>query len=293
MNARHSMDDGRRAAILRRAVALLLVAAATGFGLGRTVAAANLQSTSAALPELDEPVNDFAHVIDPSNTAAIEKMIRTLKAASGDVVVVATVATIEPYGDIREYANKLFENHGKGIGEKGKDNGLLIVLAMKERRVQMEVGYGLEQWITDGFAGETSRVHMKPEFQQGRFGDGLRIGTERVIGRIAQGRNITLEGVRVPRERQSSGGSSPIGTMAVVLIILAVLFIGRIGGGGFGPGGGGWGRRGWSGWSSGVGPFGGGFGGGGGGGFGGGGFGGGFGGFGGGSSGGGGGGSSW
>ena len=132
-------------------------------------------------------------------------MIRTLKAASGDVVVVATVPTIEPYGDIREYINKLFENHGKGIGDKGKDNGLLILLAMKERRVQIEVGYDLEQWITDGFAGETSRLHMSPEFKQGRYGDGLRIGTERVIGRIAQGRNITLEGVRVPRERAVLG----------------------------------------------------------------------------------------
>ena len=87
-------------------------------------------------------------------------MIRALKAATGDVVVVATVPTVEPYGDIREYAVKLFENHGRGIGEKGKDNGLLILVALKERRVWIEVGYGLEQWITDGFAGETSReVH--------------------------------------------------------------------------------------------------------------------------------------
>src|SRR5205807_4847608 len=117
------------------------------------------------LPELTQPVNDFAHVIDAQSAAAIDQMIRRLKAATGDVVVVATVPTIEPYGDIREYANKLFENHGKGIGQKGKDNGLLIVLALKERKVQVEVGYGLEQWITDGFSGETSRAYMAPEFR--------------------------------------------------------------------------------------------------------------------------------
>ena len=80
--------------------------------------------------------------------------------------------TIEPYGDIREYATKLFENNGRGIGQKGKDNGLLILLAVKERRVWIEVGYGLEQWITDGFAGETSREVMTPEFRQGRYGEG-------------------------------------------------------------------------------------------------------------------------
>jgi uncharacterized protein len=274
-----------------RALALMCAAAvlhATA-GSSRAVAAAALQSPppSANLPELTNPVNDFAHVIDPANASAIEAMIRKLKAATGDVVVVATVPTVEPYADINEYAVKLFENHGKGIGDKDKDNGLLIVLAMKERRVRVEVGYGLEEWITDGYAGETSRQDMAPEFRQGRFGDGLRIGTERIIGRIAQGRNVSLEGVPVPRERSSPGGT-PIGPATIVLIILAILIISRIGRNNFGPPAGRWGRGGWSGWSSGVGPFGGGgFGGGGGG------FGGGFGGFGGGGSGGGGGGSSW
>jgi uncharacterized protein len=237
------------------------------------------------LPELTQPVNDFANVIDPENAAAIDKMIRSLMAKTGDVVVVATVPTIEPYGDIREYINKLFENHGKGIGEKGKNNGVLVLLALKERRVQIEVGYDLEQWLTDGFTGETSRLHMAPEFKEGRYGDGLRIGVERIIGRIAQGRNVSLEGVRAPQERSRDTGSIPFGLFILMLIIL--LAVSRVGRRSHAAGT--WGRRrGWSGWSSGVGPFGGGWSGGGGGGFGGG-----FGGFGGGSSGGGGGGSSW
>ena len=242
------------------------------------------QSKDADLPELTQPVNDVAGVVDATNAAAMDRMIRALQAATGDVVVVATVPTIAPYGDIREYANKLFANHGRGIGQKGKDNGLLILLAVQERKVWIEVGYELEQWITDGFAGETSRLYMVPEFREGRYGDGSRIGVERIIGRIAQGRNVTLQGVRAPaesaRQRQTS---IPIGYVLIGLIIL--LALSRLGGG---PRGGvsTWGRRGWSGWSSGVGPFGGGGWGGGGGG----GFGGGFGGFGGGSSGGGGGG---
>ena len=55
----------------------------------------------------------------------MDELIRALQQASGDVVVVATVETFEPYADIREYAVKMFENRGRGIGEKGKDNGLL------------------------------------------------------------------------------------------------------------------------------------------------------------------------
>jgi uncharacterized protein len=241
---------------------------------------------AADLPELTAPINDFAHVIDPANSAAMDDMIRKLKAATGDVVVVATVPDIEGYGDIREYANKLFQNNGKGIGEKGKDNGVLILLALKERKVWVEVGYTLEQWVTDGFAGETTRVQMVPEFRNGNYGGGLRAGTERIIGRIAQGRGVTLEGVRVPRERAAQTGGRGIPFWVIILIFIVIMITSRIGGG---PGASMRRRGGWSGWSSGVGPFGGGWSSGGGGG----GFGGGFGGFGGGSSGGGGGGSSW
>ena len=216
----------------------------------------SLHGQDVNLPELTAPVNDFAHVIDPGNASALDRMSRALQTATGDVVVVATVPTFEPYADIREYANKLFQNHGRGIGQRGRDNGLLVLLAVKERRVWVEVGYELEQWITDGFAGETSREYMVPAFREGRYGDGLRDGTARIIQRIAQGRRVTLDGVAPPAERQSGGGT-PIPFSVIILVFLAILIISRIGGG---PRGGvrRWGGGGWSGWSSGVGPFGGG-----------------------------------
>src|SRR5205823_3419514 len=118
---------------------------------------------------------------------------------------------------------------------------------------------------------------------------GLRAGMARIIGRIAQGRGVTLDGVQVPPQPGRQRGSTPVPFSVIFWIFIAILIISRIGGGR-----GGrrrfWGGGPWSGWSSGVGPFGGGgsWGSGGGGGFGGG-----FGGFGGGRSGGGGGGASW
>jgi uncharacterized protein len=262
--------------------ALLFAAVVSGFS--RTVAA---QSPASSLPELTQPVHDFAHVVDAASAAEIDRMSRALETVSGDVVVVATVPTIEPYGDITEYAVKLFENHGRGLGVKGKDNGVLILLAMKERKVRIEVGYGLEQWITDGYAGSTSREVMTPEFRNGRYGAGLLAGAEQIVGRIAQARNISIAGVRAPRVTVHPT-RTPMPVSVPFIIFIVLLIISRLGGG---PGGRRrfWGGGGWSGWSSGVGGFGGGFGGGGGGG----GFGGGFGGFGGGGSGGGGGGSSW
>ena len=186
---------------------------------------------------------------------SIEQLIRTLQAATGDVVVVVTVASIEPYADIREYAVKLFENHGRGIGERGKDNGVLILLAMKEREVWIEVGYGLEQWITDGFAGETSRDVMAPEFRNGRYGAGLLNGTARVVARIAEGRNVTLTGLEPPVEGRGRNEIQIPLSVVILFFVAIVLLSRRVGGPGRTVRR--WDRGGWSGWSSGVGPFGG------------------------------------
>jgi uncharacterized protein len=240
------------------------------------------------LPSLTRPVNDVAGVLDQLSAAELDRRIRMLETASGDVVVVAAVKTIAPYATIEEYALRLFE--AAGIGTRAGDNGLLIVLAVDERRVRIEVVYGLEEFITDGFAGEVIRRDMLPEFRAARFGPGLLNGATSVIHRIAQRRGVTLENLPPPEPRTQPTGP-PSHTIVLLAAALLWLFISRR----FGSSRRHWRRRRrgpWSGWSGGIGgfgggPFGGGFGGFGGG-FGGGGSGGGFGGFGGGRSGGGG-----
>ena len=237
--------------------------------------------------ELTRPVNDFANVIDAGSEAEIERRILELKKASGDVVVVATIDTFAPYADIREYAVKMFENRGRGIGDKGKDNGLLVLVAVNDRRVWAETGYDLEQFITDGYAGEVSRNDMAPYFARGEYGPGVLAGVTRIIGRIAQGRGVTLNGI--PMQAPESGSGSGLSPWVIFAIIIVIMLMNSAGGrrSRLRRGGTHWGGGSWSGWNSGVGPFGGG------GRIGGGGFGGGFGGFGGGRSGGGGGGASW
>jgi uncharacterized protein len=260
-----------------------------GFLLFVVLAAAAGASAQEPPPELTQPVNDFANVIDPQSKQTMEALIRSLQQASGDVVIVATVPTYKPYADIREYAVKMFENHGRGIGQRGKDNGVLIVAAINDRQASIEVGYDLEQFVTDGFSGETLRQYVAPEFRRGDYGPGLLAGVSRVAARIAQGRNVTLQGVRPEPDRAPNVGSGGNIVLALFVLFIVLNALGRtrrrrrLGGWGMGP---------WSGWNSGVGPFGGGGGGGWGGG-GGGGFGGGFGGFGGGRSGGGGAGAGW
>jgi len=271
------------ARVLTRAAAALTAAALC-------VAWAGLAHAQTAPPPLTQPVNDFAHVIDPESARTIDALIRSLQRATGDVVVVATVETFKPYGTIDEYAVKMFENGGRGIGEKGRDNGLLVVVAVNDRRVRVEAGYELEQFITDGFAGQVRDEEMAPRFREGNYGAGLAAGVQRIVGRIAQGRNVSLQDLpqetRTVRRRRASGGGA-LFWLFIAFIVIRALVGGMRRNSRRGPS---WGGPGWGGWSSGVGPFigrRGGFGGGGfGGGFGGGG--GGFGGFGGGRSGGGG-----
>jgi len=177
-------------------------------------------------PELTQPVNDFAHVIDSASARELDSLIRSLQQTTGDVVVVATVDTFAPYGTIDEYAVKMFENRGRGIGERGRDNGLLILVAIRERRIKFEVGYELEQFITDGFSGQTTREDMAPSFRRGEYGEGILAGTQRVISRIAQGRNVTLQGVRPERRRgtpQPGSGGSWIVALIVLFMIINVI----------------------------------------------------------------------
>jgi len=221
-----------------------------------------------AFPALTAPVNDFAHLIDAATAQELDRRIRALQGQTGDAVVVATVETIEPLGSIEDYALKMFEQ--SGIGKKGQNNGLLVLVAKTERRVRIEVGYDLEEFVTDGYAGDVIRRDFLPRFREGDYSAGLLAGTTRIINRIAERRGVTLSDVpkqaaRDPKPSRFSG-FLPV---AIIILFFVLSIVNRRGGG----------RRRRSPWIGFGGPFGGGFGG----------FGGGFGGFGGGGGGGGGG----
>lgn len=238
-------------------------------------------------PALTEPVNDFAGIIDAGSRAELDKRIRALQAATGDVLVVATVKTFQPYGSIEEYAVKMFENGGRGVGQKGKDNGVLLLVAVDDRKVKFEIGYDLEGIVPDGYAGETIREAITPAFRRGEYGEGLLAATTRLINRIGEQRGVAIPDVPAQTAvRTRSRTNVPWILIVWVIVMLVASSRGnrrrrrRY-----------WGHGPWSNWTGGPGSFGGGgFGssggsfGGGGGGFGGGGFGG----FGGGRSGGGG-----
>ena len=115
-------------------------------------------------------VNDFASVLNSNEKSIITNLITELEKKTSAEIAIVTVPNIEG-SEINIYKNGLFEKWK--IGKKGKDNGVLIVLAMKERKVGIEVGYGLEGVLPDGLSGEIIRKQMVPNFKAGQFGKGF------------------------------------------------------------------------------------------------------------------------
>jgi uncharacterized protein len=136
-----------------------------------------------SLPGLVAPVNDFANVIDADSERTIDRSIRSLAARSGNVIVVATLKTCKAFSDIRECSLKLFGNQGKGIGQRGKDNGVLLLLAVDDRQVRITTGLGMEQIITNQRAAEIVRA-MTPDLAKGEYSAGLLKGIELLVSDI-------------------------------------------------------------------------------------------------------------
>jgi len=245
-----------------------------------------------ARPNPPRLVNDFANVLLPEQRDILEQKLVALDDSTSNQISIVLIKTLNDY-PIEDYSVKLFRTWG--LGSKGTNNGILIIAAIDDHKVRIEVGYGLEGAIPDITANSIIENDIVPNFKEENYYRGLNVATND-LGKAAAGE------YHVQRERSSNnsdnqGGGSLLGIIIIVIIILILMRSG----GGRGRGGGMMSRRGYGGmdslfWGSflgsSIGSGGRGGWGGGGGGFGGGG-GGGFGGFGGGSSGGGGASGSW
>ncbi|MBM3244669.1 MAG: TPM domain-containing protein, partial [Candidatus Omnitrophica bacterium] len=114
------------------------------------------------LPRPSAWVNDIAQVIGHENREKTNSLIEELEAKTSAEIFVVTQDSIAPY-DEKEYARMLFDNWKPG--KKGIDNGVLILLAVKERRWRIETGYGVEGILPDGLCGEIGRNQMVPYFK--------------------------------------------------------------------------------------------------------------------------------
>jgi uncharacterized protein len=141
-----------------------------------------LEGAGAALaanfPALTGRIVDQANVIPAATRNAIEPKLADLEAKSGIQLVVATVASLGGE-EIEPYANALFRTWK--LGEKTKNNGVLLLVAPKERKVRIEVGYGLEGTLTDALSKVIIANAIAPRFKAGDFGDGVSRGVDDII----------------------------------------------------------------------------------------------------------------
>lgn len=213
--------------------------------------------SSAAFPKPTGFVNDFANVIAADTKPQIDRVLKSFESETGNEIAVVTLPSLEGR-TVEDVAADLYKEWG--IGKKGRDNGVLFLIAPKERKTRIEVGYGLEGVINDALAGRILDEFVLPHFKEGDLSAGIASGAEAIVNTITNKEGIafdagaSLEG-SAPRPVTTEERSLLSVVIKVIfLIFLAYLFIrhpwlfllflsgtGRRGGGGFSGGFGGFG----------------------------------------------------
>ena len=204
-------------------------------------------------------VNDFARVLDAGTVQHLDALIRELRDRTGAEIAVVTVDSTEPLS-VFDYAMKVAETWKPGA--KDKDNGVVFLVAVKDRKLHIVTGYGIEGVLPDGRVGEIRDRLIVPRFKQGDYAGGIRAGTEAMAAILADEYHVTLSGAAPPHldhRTDANGLPAPLVLVFVIVMLIIVvrsgmwplLFLpgggrggyygGSFGGGGFGGSGGGFG----------------------------------------------------
>jgi uncharacterized protein len=247
-------------------LALLLATASFAFGVDIN-----------SLPKPTGYVSDLAHVINPADREQLEAYCTKVDQQLGVQFALVTIDTLDDR-PVRDFALELARQWG--VGDKKNNEGVLLLLVIKDRKSDIETGRGTEPYITDGFAGGTLRS-MRPDLRASNYGPAMLAGAQEMARQIAQGKGIAFsDGVvprRAPTQKDQPGGGIPFPLIVIGILFFLFLFgrrggSGRGGGGSFltgmllgnllsggrgGGGGGGWSGGGFGGGSGGGGGFGG------------------------------------
>lgn len=199
-------------------------------------------------------VNDYANVMSPSQRGALESQLVDLERKTRVAIVVVVLPSLDG-GEINDFATRLYE--AWGIGQKGEDKGVLFLAAMRDRKLRIEVGYGLEGLLPDSKCGRILDEAVVPSFKAGRHAAGIMGGALTLAQIVAKDAGVPFSS-QIPGRSRSRQGSqrpkgSPIFTIIMLIIMIPIiirnpwllLFLMSSGGGyhrgGFGGGGGGFG----------------------------------------------------
>lgn len=172
------------------------------------------------VPSLKARVNDHARMLGSGVARQLESVLADLERTDGTQIVLLTIESLR--GDSLEDFSIRVVDKWK-LGQKGFDNGVLLLIAKRDRKIRIEVGYGLEGKLTDLVAGRIIRNVITPQFKMGRFDQGIIEGISAIIGTI---RGEFTAPRTTHRSRDGTGVSS--GIVALVALIFFINMLGRI-----------------------------------------------------------------
>jgi len=187
-----------------------------------------LQGTGVAqedeLPSYRGYVNDFAGILTPQITDQVTAVAQQVEAKTTAQIALVTIPTVAPLA-IEQYAVELFEKWG--IGQAGKDNGILILMAANDKKVWISTGYGLEGALPDAICKQIVYQIMIPEFRKGALDRGLLFGTIAVAELIAKEYNVALNlGEGLPRATQVKVSKKASLAKSIAYLIFFILIFG-------------------------------------------------------------------
>ncbi|MFC2075879.1 TPM domain-containing protein [candidate division KSB1 bacterium] len=188
------------------------------------------------LPRSSTFVTDQAGVLPADIEQQLNGFLQELEQKTTAQVLVLTIDRV-PEGAIEDFA--LNQAEAWGLGRKGVDNGLLLVVAVADRKYRFEVGYGLEGLLPDSYVGSIGRQYMVPYFRKGDYGSGTALAALAVAHKIAEDKGVTITGMpELPRMRSAtrSGRRTGGGVGGLIFLIIMMMLLGRGGRGGRGSG---------------------------------------------------------
>ena len=163
-------------------------------------------------PALTGRIVDEANLLDPAQEAALTAKLEGLETRTKRQFVVATLNSLQGY-DIADYGYQLGRHWAigqDGVGEAEKDNGAILIVAPNERKLRIEVGYGLEPVLTDGFSSSVIRNDITPSFKAGDFAGGINIGVDKIITQIElppeEAAKVAAEAAKSQKKSSRGGG---------------------------------------------------------------------------------------
>ncbi len=211
-----TLKQKRLGNVVRHVVVGLLIFATASVAVGQN------------LPVPRNHVEDRAGVIKPDVERRLISVLADLERKTGAQMIVLTIKTTGGV-PIKDYTLALGERWK--LGHKKEENGALVVVAVKDRKYQIETGYGLEGVLPDSFCGSVGRKYFQPYFRQGDYSNGIYQGVLALVQKVANEANVSISGAAAPIAQRSTGRSGSgrrpraglLGSCGILPIIIMIV----------------------------------------------------------------------